>query len=172
MVLGLVDVSVANATVRNLHHHNFRPCIPVVTTWKNVNTNKLISSYKKMFSHSKTYPNVLLFTDSSCLVNHKCTQVCGYALKKRGGIFITDVPMNRISEPIEIEPCSSGEKSMYILRNVFLSLKNSEKIICMYTMETPVGMRNLKLKYIYLWPVQKRQKNTYSARSKLHSFVT
>jgi hypothetical protein len=49
-------------------------------------------------------------------------------MNKGGGIFTTDVPMNRISQPIEIEPCSNGEKSMYVLRNVFLSSKNSEKI--------------------------------------------
>jgi hypothetical protein len=34
---------------------------------------------------------------------------------------------NRISEPEEIEPYSSGEKSMYVLIIVLLSSKNSEK---------------------------------------------
>jgi hypothetical protein len=69
---------------------------------------------------------------------------------RTGEEFLEPIPMNRISEPIEIEPCSSGEKSMYFLKTVFLSLKKFEKNICMYAMETPVVMQNLKMKYIFL----------------------
>jgi hypothetical protein len=31
---------------------------------------------------------------------------------RTGEEFLEPIPMNRISEPIEIEPCSSGEKSI------------------------------------------------------------
>jgi len=32
VVLGLVDVSMADPTVQHLHHHIFRACVPVVVT--------------------------------------------------------------------------------------------------------------------------------------------
>jgi hypothetical protein len=35
----------------------------------------------------------------------------------------------------------------------------------MYAIETPVGMQNLKLKYIYLWPIQKDKKKKTKIRT-------
>jgi hypothetical protein len=65
--------------------------------------------------------------------------------------------MNRISKPIEIEPCNSGEKLMYILRILFLSLNFLKKIFA----RTPWKRLCVYAKFIteiHLFMVCKKQK--------------
>jgi hypothetical protein len=78
------------------------------------------------------------------------------------GIFRTHVQKNRISQPIEIEPC--GEKSMYVLRNVVLSLKNFEKKYLHVHNRNTRGYAKFETEIHLFMTCTKKDKNTYSTQ--------
>jgi hypothetical protein len=66
VVLGLVDVSVADATVQNLHHHIFSARLPVAITWQNTSLqSKMVSSCTRcLFTRSNVKTSYCIYQDT------------------------------------------------------------------------------------------------------------